>query len=95
VKKDPLPLLRDEKGKGVPTPELWDWAWKGVRELRFKGFYERLGDHSGVDRSKVKPIFDVLRANRVVYPDNALNEWAAKAIGHEVARRFQGTRRLS
>lgn len=95
IPAEKLPLERDDEGKGIATPDLWQWVWKGVPNIRWKGFVEKLADHCGVDRAKVKPIFDVLKANRVIYPDNSLNEWASKGIGHEVARRYQGTRRLT
>lgn len=95
IPADSIPLEKDSDDKPIPTSDLWEWVWKGVPNIRWKGFIEKLADHCGVDRACVKGIFDVLKANRVIYPDNTISSWASKGIGHEVARRYQGSRRLT
>lgn len=89
------PIQRDEKDAVKPTQALWEWIWRGVPNTGRRGFFTKMATHCGVDESETKKTFDVLVSNRVIYPDNTLSEWAAKGIGHEVALRYKGSRRLT
>lgn len=59
----------------------WEWLWRGCRVS-----FAALAVRSGVLPSVVPGKFALVKANRLIYPNGTVNEWADRILQAEVAR---------
>lgn len=83
--------------KGYPVPwkaptgdapdtqdsRAWDWLWKGCRPD-----FDVLAARANVLPSVIRGKFDLLRGNRLIYPDGTINPWADRILRAEIAQRY-------
>ena len=67
---------------------LWDWVCTGSVVN-----WNELAQRSGVAVAKVPKIFEVLRSNRLVYPDGTIAAFAAAVLKGEVMKSMKGLKR--
>lgn len=68
---------------GMPTPKAWLWLWSGYRvDL------DAVARGAGVSVALASERFQVLKHNRLIYPDGSCSRWLEAAITTHVAKRL-------
>ena len=80
------PRGEEKRGRVKPTPDLWYWLWRSYYVTAT--LWDELSRHTGVDRDRVKPTFDLCMCNRLLYPDGTIPGFVDEFARLEMGKRY-------
>jgi hypothetical protein len=82
-KKEPPPGLES----GAATREVWEWIWRGM--ILSEKFIRWICQVTGADQVTAMREYELLVANRLIYPDGTTHAMASSVVRAELMERYE------